>query len=120
MRELFLVISLIAFSCNLNFAQSNFLDSLLGQPFKTGVEDIYPKPPLAMLESVRVKVRVCVNQFGEILDVEFVPKGSTTVDKSLIEIAIKNAREWKFNPSKKERQCGTIDYDFKSTKEFYP
>lgn len=46
-----------------------------------------------------VKLKICIGQAGEVISVDFVPQGSTTEDKQLIEAAIENALKWEFATS---------------------
>jgi len=39
--------------------------------------------------------------------------GSTTTDRTLVEIAEKAARDYKFTGSSSDKQCGTVTIDFK-------
>ncbi|MCO6461669.1 MAG: hypothetical protein J5I59_09710 [Saprospiraceae bacterium] len=61
----------------------------------------------------RVIIKVCVNGDGNVISAEFTQKGSTTQDPTLVNIAKRNARKFKFTPSEASQQCGTITYDFK-------
>lgn len=61
----------------------------------------------------RVVVRVCVNSEGEVISAEYTQAGSTTTDSDLREIAVNNARRFRFTGSAVDRQCGTISIDFR-------
>lgn len=61
----------------------------------------------------RVIVRVCVNANGDVIEAEYIYEGSNTADSRLVELAINNAKRWKFKKAAIEKQCGTIKYDFK-------
>ncbi len=60
-----------------------------------------------------VVIRVCVDGDGNVTTADFTQSGSTTTDSQLREIAIRNARSWKFAKGE-DGQCGTIRYDFKA------
>ena len=60
-----------------------------------------------------VVVRVCVGRDGNVVSANYTQKGSTTADSQLREIAIRNAKKFKFAKSSIDKQCGTITIDFK-------
>lgn len=60
-----------------------------------------------------VVVRVCVNRDGSVLSAEFTQKGSTATSARLKQLAVTNAKKWKFSPGSVDKQCGTITYNFK-------
>ena len=60
-----------------------------------------------------VVVELCVNRRGKVLSATYIPKGSTTADEQLVQLAVNNAREWRFAHSKKKKQCGTINFNFR-------
>jgi len=59
-----------------------------------------------------VVVRVCINEKGNVISSKYTQRGSTTTDWELIAIAEKNAKKYRFTPSNKKEQCGTIIIDF--------
>lgn len=61
----------------------------------------------------RVVLKVCVDSNGKVLSAEYTQRGSTTTDSRLRSLAIRNAKNWKFNKGSIDKQCGTITYDFK-------
>ena len=61
----------------------------------------------------RVAILVCVNSDGKVLSAEYTQKGSTTMDRRLIDAALSQARQFRFSSSDEERQCGTIFFDFR-------
>ncbi len=63
-------------------------------------------------KSGRVVVRVCINEKGNVISSRYTQRGSTTTDWELIAIAEKNAKKYRFTPSNKKEQCGTIIIDF--------
>jgi outer membrane biosynthesis protein TonB len=61
-----------------------------------------------------VMISLCVDKNGSVLgEPEFTQRGSTTADANLIRLAIRNAKQWKFQKGDVDRQCGTIRYEFK-------
>ncbi len=60
----------------------------------------------------RVVVKVCINERGNVINSKYTQRGSTTTDWELIAIAEKNAKKYRFTPSNKKEQCGTIIIDF--------
>ncbi len=61
-----------------------------------------------------VVINLCVDRNGDVIgEPTFTQKGSTTADSRLIDLAIRNARQWKFQKGSVDKQCGTIRYDFK-------
>ena len=62
----------------------------------------------------RIVLRVCVDASGKVVSAEYQQRGSTSTSTRLINAAIRNARQWKFNAGAADsKQCGTITYDFK-------
>ena len=61
----------------------------------------------------RIVVRVCVNSKGEVIESKYTQKGSTSTDFTLIQVAEKGAKLYKFTASGLEKQCGVISIDFK-------
>jgi len=60
----------------------------------------------------KVVINVCVDSLGNVISANFNNQLSTITNKKLIEVSIKNAKKWKFEPSKLEIQCGKVNYDF--------
>lgn len=60
-----------------------------------------------------VVVRICVDESGKVTSADFTQKGSTTSDNRLKELAVSNARKWRFSAGSVDRQCGTITYRFR-------
>jgi len=61
-----------------------------------------------------VVIELCVDSNGNVIGTpRFTQKGSTTADARLIQLAISNAKKWKFAKASIDKQCGTIKYDFK-------
>ena len=63
-------------------------------------------------KSGRVVVKICINQAGNVISARYTQRGSTTTDSELIDLAVYNAKKYRFTPSNKEKQCGTIIIDF--------
>ncbi len=61
----------------------------------------------------KVKIKVCVDASGKVIETKYTQRGSTTTDADLINIAKKAASEYRFTPSENEIQCGVITFDFK-------
>ncbi|MBX2816090.1 MAG: hypothetical protein KTR24_08835 [Saprospiraceae bacterium] len=60
-----------------------------------------------------VVVSVCVDQNGNVSSAKYTQKGSTTADSELRNIAISNAKKFRFSKSSTDKQCGTITIDFR-------
>ena len=60
-----------------------------------------------------VVLKVCVDSNGGVVSAEYTQAGSTTTDSGLRNLAIANAKRWKFSKSSLDKQCGTIRYEFK-------
>ncbi|MFN7116747.1 MAG: energy transducer TonB [Saprospiraceae bacterium] len=60
-----------------------------------------------------VVVRVCVDQDGDVVEAEFTQRGSSISDARLKNIAVSNAKRWKFSKGAADKQCGTITYRFR-------
>ncbi len=56
---------------------------------------------------------ICVDQNGNVISAEYTQRGSTVNSSRLKQLAIQNAKQWKFKPGEVDKQCGTIRYDFK-------
>jgi len=63
-------------------------------------------------KSGRVVVKICIDQTGKVISARYTQRGSTTTDSELIDLAVANAKKYRFTPSNKEKQCGTIIIDF--------
>lgn len=61
----------------------------------------------------KVVIRICVDSNGKVISADFTQRGSTTSNRTLINLAKKNAREYTFSSSSTDKQCGTIAYNFK-------
>ena len=63
-------------------------------------------------KSGRVVIRVCINETGNVISSKYTQRGSSTTDSELIAIAERNTKKYRFVPSNKKEQCGTITIDF--------
>ena len=63
-------------------------------------------------ENAKVAVDIRIDQNGTVLSAEYQPRGSTTSDPGMKAIAIKKARQVKFNAGSSE-SAGTIVFNFK-------
>ena len=63
-------------------------------------------------ENAKVAVDIRVDASGKVISAEYQPRGSTTSDASLKEIAIRKAKQVKFNPGKEE-STGTLQFKFR-------
>lgn len=60
-----------------------------------------------------VVIAVCVDANGSVVSADFTQKGSTTSNSTLANLAVNNARKWKFSTGDVDKQCGTLTYRFK-------
>ncbi len=60
-----------------------------------------------------VVIAVCVDANGSVVSADFTQKGSTTSNSTLVNLAVSNARKWKFSTGDVDMQCGTMTYRFK-------
>ncbi len=60
-----------------------------------------------------VVIRVCVDASGSVVSADFTQGGSTTSNSTLVNLAINNAKKWKFSAGEVDSQCGTVTYRFK-------
>jgi len=72
-----------------------------------------PRPDDRSQQTGRVVIEVCVDSNGNITRAEFTQRGSTTANAELVNIAVTNAKKWKFSKGEVDRQCGTITYNFR-------
>ncbi len=63
-------------------------------------------------KSGKVVVNVCVDSAGKVISAEYTQRGSTTTDRELRDIAVKNAKLFQFTESNIDKQCGTITINF--------
>ncbi len=61
----------------------------------------------------KVVIKICVDAKGNVSEVKFTQRGSTTTDNALVSVAEKAAWKYKFTPSSRETQCGILTVDFK-------
>lgn len=63
-------------------------------------------------ERGKIVIAVCVNSDGRVTTAEYTQRGSTSTSARLIELARRNAMNYRFNKSSSDTQCGNITYDF--------
>lgn len=60
-----------------------------------------------------VVVAICLDKDGNVTEAKFQLQGSTVTSGKLRDLAVNNAKQWRFKPGIEERQCGIITYTFK-------
>jgi outer membrane biosynthesis protein TonB len=60
-----------------------------------------------------VVIAICLDKDGNVTEAKFQLQGSTITSGKLRDLAVSNARQWRFKPGIEERQCGIITYTFK-------
>lgn len=60
-----------------------------------------------------IVVRVCVDKSGKVTSAEFTQRGTTSSSARLKQLAVANAKKWKFSEGSVDKQCGTITYNFR-------
>ena len=60
-----------------------------------------------------VIVAICLDKDGNVTEAKFQLQGSTITSGKLRDLAVNNAKQWRFKPGNEERQCGNITYSFK-------
>lgn len=60
----------------------------------------------------RVVIEICVDASGKVISADYTSKNSTTSNSTLKDKAIQWARQHKFAASSKEKDCGTITFNF--------
>jgi TolA protein len=60
-------------------------------------------------------INICINQKGDVSEVNYVPKGSTITDNAFIKQVVANTRRWKFieSATATDKECGAVTYLFK-------
>ena len=76
-----------------------------------GLREALPKPAKTYNVAGKIMVRVRVDKSGNVVHAEYMPKGSTTTDPALLQLALEAARRAKFVESDHEDE-GTIVYNF--------
>jgi RNase P/RNase MRP subunit p29 len=81
----------------------------------SGLENRIITQSLALKEKVvgagKVAIAVCVNAQGDVTTAKFKAVGSSTIDADLINVAVQNAKSFKFDKGQGE-DCGIITYRF--------
>lgn len=87
-------------------------------PFDQGLGDrgVQYRAPLRDSTSKTgiVVVQLCANRKGKVISAAYTLKGSTTADEHLVQLAVGNARQWRFAKSREKKQCGTVTFNFRS------
>lgn len=81
-----------------------------------GLREIIDRPSILILaeQDGEVAVEFCVNDRGKVTFVEFYPAKSTLAQKSLVSLAIRKAKEFWFEKSDLEKQCGYMIFKIKA------
>ncbi len=77
-----------------------------------GLREALPRPRTDYNISGKVVIYVTVDAAGNVTSAEFRQAGSTTNDRTLVELALEAARKAKFNRSSRFTEGGTITYKF--------
>ncbi len=81
----------------------------------SGLENRIITQSFALKEKVvgvgKVAIAVCVNAQGEVTTAKFKAVGSSTIDADLINVAVQNAKSFRFDKGQGE-DCGIITYRF--------
>ncbi|QES89778.1 energy transducer TonB [Rhizosphaericola mali] len=64
-------------------------------------------------ENARVAVDIEVNEAGQVTSASINPRGTTTTNSNILNIAKRRARQLKFNKGDVESQSGTVQFNFK-------
>lgn len=75
---------------------------------------ILERPPIRdnTQKTGKVLVEICLSRRGKVISAEYIPKGSTTSDEHLIQLALDNVRQWRFEKGTEKKQCGSITFNF--------
>jgi len=60
-----------------------------------------------------VMIDICLDRDGNGTEAKFHLQGSTISSGKFGDLAVSNARQWRFKPGNEDRQCGIITYSFK-------
>jgi hypothetical protein len=76
---------------------------------------IFPSFEDEFNENAKVAVDIKVDKSGQVLSATFQPRGSTTSDAGMREIALRKARQLKFSPNQEgsDTELGTIIFNFR-------
>ena len=64
-------------------------------------------------ENARVSVDIVVDASGHVTSASINPRGTTTTNSNIRSIAIRRARQLKFNAGKSDSQTGTVSFNFR-------
>lgn len=74
-----------------------------------------PRPPINTSDNFgTISIFVCVDKNGLVVTAEFTHKGSTSTNTDLKNLAIDNAKKYKFQEGGPDMQCGLIRFTFES------
>jgi tetratricopeptide (TPR) repeat protein len=81
-----------------------------------GIREIIDRPSILILaeQDGEVAVEICVNDRGKVTYAEFYPAKSTLAQKSMVSLAIRKAKEFWFEKSDLEKQCGYMIFKIKA------
>ena len=81
-----------------------------------GLRDVIDRPSILILaeQDGEVAVEICVNDRGKVTYAEFHPAKSTLAQKSMVSLAIRKAKEFWFDKSDLEKQCGYMIFKIKA------
>jgi len=75
-----------------------------------------PQPPTNPGVNGNVVIKICIDNNGNVISANFTQKGSAITSAAAIQVAVANAKKWKFNTDAMapDKQCGTIRYNYKN------
>ncbi|MBK8515706.1 MAG: hypothetical protein IPL55_05265 [Saprospiraceae bacterium] len=82
-----------------------------------GLRKMKEVPSILILsdENGKVSISICVNKDGIVTKAEFNASMSTIVQKSLVSLALRKAREFEFQQGKYDLQCGIMVFEIKGS-----
>lgn len=62
----------------------------------------------------RIRIKICVDPAGRVIDARYTQAGSTSQSRELIELSIQAAKKYQFtvNENAPSKQCGHLDFNF--------
>lgn len=89
--------------------------SVFGQ--ELGNRKIKETPSILILsdENGKVAINICVNKEGQVIKAEFNANLSTILQKSLVSLALRKAKEFEFVAGKYDSQCGIMIFEIKGS-----
>jgi hypothetical protein len=75
-----------------------------------------PQPPTNPGVNGNVVIKICIDNNGNVISANFTQEGSAITSAAAIQVAVANAKKWKFNTDAMapDKQCGTIRYNYKN------